>query len=166
MKTLLTGLLTLICLAVAGFLHYQTDQEYPGKILGQDYWGADCELSTTGVVLCANEASEQFDSCTTKSVKYRLQTTKSDPKGLPVSLEIWTSRSDKPRIFVSDRFFGEGTGICYTEGYDFPEAGIRIDSGSSCVPANSIGESQNIMFYVDDTKAYLPCEIPGSSTQP
>lgn len=163
MKKTLTALLSLTCLAGIGLLYIQPDQDHPGKLLGPNYWGSACELSTTGFVICLNHSKQQVDVCTTGKLKYRLQTTPGDPKGLPVTLEIWTPEADDVTKIVSERFFGEGTGLCYTEGYDFPQVSIRIDSGSSCIPATSDHELRAPMFYVDDSQDYLPCEIPESS---
>jgi hypothetical protein len=162
MKTLLSAILILACLAGGGFIYYQSNEQYPGMVLGADrYWGDTCELTSTGLLVCSTNATERFDQCSTKTATYRLQTNPSHPKGLPATLEIRTSRPHSLTKVESKRFFGEGTGVCYSEGYDFLDAGIKIDRGSACRPADSDPAPPNLMFYVSETSGeWSPCEIP------
>lgn len=156
---MLTGLLILACLAAGYFIYYQTDQDYPGKLLGQDYWGPNCELSVSGFVVCRGESGLKTDTCSTGRENYRLQLTIADSKGLPATLETWKVAGGTVTKSVSGRFYGEGTGVCYTEGYNFPRLGIKINSGSSCGPAKHPSKLRNTMFYVRDSVDYLPCNI-------
>ncbi len=163
MKKIILGILGVLVLAGgAGGAYFYLNSDTPDltKTIGSAYWGPMCELSPTGFVICTNESGLRFDSCSTNQATYRLKVSVREPRYQPVSLEIWTENPRRYTKLTSGEIYGEGTGACYYESYQFKERDILINKGSGCGPHLDPSDELNLMFYVsDETESSAACKI-------
>jgi len=157
---ILFGVLSVGGGAAGTYFYVNSDSPDSTKLIGSAYWGPTCELSPTGFLICTNESGLRFDRCSTGSATYRLKVSMTEPRYEPLSLEIWTENPRRYSQLNSGQIYGEGTGACFYESYQFKDPDILINKGSNCGPNINATNEPTLMFYVsDETGSSVACKI-------
>lgn len=90
-------------------------------------------------------------TCVALGQEFRLKLNPGNFREQPIVLEVslpGSERASSNEILIGE-VYGEGTGVCYTEGYRFPARDFSIGRGSNCGPASAVqSDPLGLMFYV------------------
>ncbi|MDA8705350.1 hypothetical protein N9M22_04760 [Litoricolaceae bacterium] len=163
MKTTASVILVSLVLFGLIFVLEQDEPPYlmPGKELGEGYWGEQCEVGESGYLTCKTRGGLVGQTCVALGQEFRLKLNPGNFREQPIVLEVslpGSERTSSTEILIGEAY-GEGTGVCYTEGYKFPAKNILLDRGSNCGPASTpSADPEGLMFYLDtDSEKLIPC---------
>ena len=126
-------------------------QRMPNKELSAGYWGEHCEVGESGYLTCNTTGGLVGQTCIALGQEYRLKLNPRNFRKQPIVLEasaLGSGPAAATEILIGEAY-GEGTGVCYTEGYKFPAQRILVSRGSSCGPASAVkNDPPGLMFYV------------------
>ena len=140
------------------YWRFFSSQDSPVTLRSQNYWGSNCFINPEGYLTCETSTGDLTTSCLSQDLIYRLKVNVENPQKPPISLEAWNSnppQQSTPTKLIKTAFgevAGQGTGLCYHEGYLFPEIGMSVWRKGGCFPpGDPPSDPTNLMFYMSSS---------------